>query len=56
MEGKRMNKLLDIVLKQVHSVGMSTANAISRTNTYEPEEDMLLSEMICSRQSDTDTE
>lgn len=51
-----MNKLLTLVLKQVASVGMSTANAISRAHTYEPEEDIALSKLINSRQDESDTE
>lgn len=51
-----MNKLLSLVLKQVASVGMSTANAISRTHTYEPEEDITLSKLVNDRQDKTDTE
>ncbi len=50
-----MNKLLKIMLKQVSLVGLSTANAISRAHTYEPEEDIALSEMMSSRQNAEET-
>lgn len=51
-----MNKLLSMMLKQVHSMGMSTANSISRVCIYEPEEDIILSEMISKRQNKADAE
>ena len=55
MEERYINKLLKIMLKQISIVGLSTANAISRTHTYEPEEDIALSEMMSSRQNAEET-
>lgn len=37
-----MNGLLKIILSGIFGVGMSTVNAISRADTYEPEEDIEL--------------
>lgn len=39
-----MNRLLELLLDRIYAVGMSTVNAISRTGTYEPEEDVELAE------------
>ncbi|MCM1040290.1 MAG: hypothetical protein NC314_04260 [Roseburia sp.] len=51
-----MNRLLSAALKQIQSAGESTANAISRTCLYEPEEDVILAKMLRSRQDKTDSE
>lgn len=41
-----MNGLLELLLDRIYAVGISTANAISRADTYEPEEDVELTEWV----------
>ena len=45
-----MNRVLKSVLNSIFTVGMSTANAISRFDAYEPEEDVQLAEWIAQKQ------
>lgn len=45
-----MNDLLTMILKAIYFVGESTASVISRFGVYEPEEDIILSEMMDSHE------
>ncbi|MDE5933269.1 MAG: hypothetical protein K2H40_12430 [Lachnospiraceae bacterium] len=45
-----MNDLFAIILKAVYYVGISTTSVISRNGFYEPEEDIILSEMMDSHE------
>lgn len=44
-----MNGILELLLDRIYEVGMSTVNAISRADTYEPEEDVELAEWVEKR-------
>lgn len=45
-----MNDLLTMILKAIYCLGASTASVISRCSIYEPEEDIILSEMMDSHE------
>lgn len=45
-----MNDLFTMILKAIYYIGESTASAISRYSIYEPEEDIILSEMMNSHE------
>ncbi len=45
-----MNDLSAMILRAVYYVGTSTTSVISRAGFYEPEEDIILSEMLESHE------
>lgn len=45
-----MNDLFTMLLKAIYYVGASTTSVISRMSLYEPEEDIILSEMMDSHE------
>ncbi|MCM1173840.1 MAG: hypothetical protein NC341_02185 [Blautia sp.] len=45
-----MNSLFTMILNAIYYVGESTVSVISRCSLYEPEEDIILSEMMEHRE------